>query len=505
MVGAAALLVVVGAIAGGLDRRARGDPHCRAFSEQAFTGSHGRVGDTVLARWPSRLPVGEERLTMNEDMSAAQEAAGVPHEELRRGEPLRDPGEDPFYQPPLGYQQARPGDLLRSRSVELGFLGVIPQQLQATQLLYRTTNLHGEPEVAVTTILLPEQRDAGPVCPLLSYQCAIDAVNSRCFPSYALRRGAKPIGAFVQSEYLLVAAALAEGWAVSVPDHEGCHGMWGAPHEPGFRILDGVRAALQSDRLSLSPSTPVALWGYSGGGLASAWAAEHSADYAPELNIVGAVLGSPVGDCGTVARGLNGTSFAGMAALMIAALTHVFPGAQRVVDEHATDDGKKLLDDLQSMTTAQAVWRLRGMDIGSYVDISADELWDLPEVQEVFDATKLGQSTPRPPVLVVQAVHDSIISVDAIDKLVDTYQQAGVAVTYHRDRFCGHLLLHPLSAPMALRWLRDRFAGNDVRKRRARTVWPALFNPVAWFGMLKLGVITAKVIIGRPVQRHRMS
>ncbi len=446
---------------------------------------------------------------MSDNLAAAQGAPGVPHvvphEELRRDEPLRAPEEDPFYQPPPGFQHARPGDLLRSRDVELGFLGVIPQRVRATQLLYRSTNLHGEPEVAVTTVLLPDQPHTGRVCPLLSYQCAIDAVASRCFPSHALRRGAKPIGAFVQSEYLLVAAALAEGWAVSVPDHEGCRGMWGAPHEPGFRILDGVRAALHSDRLGLSPSAPVALWGYSGGGLASAWAAEHSADYAPDLNVVGAVLGSPVGDCGSVARRLNGTFFAGLAALMIAALTHVFPGAQRVVDEHASDAGKKLLDDLHSMTTAQAVWRLRGMDIGKYVDMSADELWDLPEVRDVFDATKLGQSTPRPPLLVVQAVHDSIIGVEAIDKLVASYQQAGAAVTYHRDRFCGHLLLHPLSAPMTLRWLRDRFAERDVNKGRSRTEWPTLFNPSTWFGMLKLGVITAKVIIGRSVQRHRLS
>lgn len=434
---------------------------------------------------------------MSEDLTAAQVAQGVPHQEVGRGEPLLAPDTDPFYQPPPRYQHARPGELLRSRSVELGFLGLIPQRARATQLLYRTTDLHGEPEVAVTTVLLPEHRDPGQVCPLLSYQCAIDAVASRCFPSYALRRGAKPIGAFVQSEYLLVAAALAEGWAVSVPDHEGCRGMWGAPHEPGFRILDGVRAALHSDRLGLSPSAPIALWGYSGGGLATAWAAEHSFDYAPDLNVVGAVLGSPVGDCGSVARHLNGNFFAGMAALMIAALAEVFPGAQRVVDEHASDEGKKILDDLHSMTTAQAVWRLRGADIGSYVDMSADELWEVPEVKEVFDATKLGQSIPRPPILVVQAVHDNIISVDAIDKLVALYQQGGATVTYHRDRFCGHLLLHPLSAPMTLRWLGDRFAERDVRKNRARTVWPTVFNPSTWFGMLKLGVITAKVITGR--------
>ena len=54
-------------------------------------------------------------------------------------------------------------------------------------------------------------------------------MSSRCFPSYALRRRAKALGAIAQFELFLVAAALAEGWAVSVPDHEGLQGIWGAP------------------------------------------------------------------------------------------------------------------------------------------------------------------------------------------------------------------------------------------------------------------------------------
>jgi fermentation-respiration switch protein FrsA (DUF1100 family) len=434
---------------------------------------------------------------MSEYSTTAAAPIGAPHEELSREDPLLTPDQDPFYRAPSGYQQAEPGDVLRSRTVELGFLGLIRQGVHATQLLYRSTDLHGEPEVAVTTVLVPQRPSPGEVRPLLSYQCAIDAVAPRCFPSYALRLGARPIGAFVQSEYLLVAAALAQGWAVSVPDHEGCHGMWGAPHEPGYRILDGLRAALNCDRLGLSSSAPVALWGYSGGGLASAWAAEHNTDYAPELNVVGAVLGSPVGDCGSVARHLNGTFFAGLAAMMIAALTHVFPGAQRVVDEHANEAGRQLLDELHTMTTAEAVWRLRHTDIGTYVDMSADELWELPEVREVFDATKLGQLTPQAPVLVVQSAHDRIISVDAIDKLVAAYRYGGAAVAYHRDRFCGHLLLHPLSAPVALRWLGERFAGRPFQQQDRKAVWPTVLNPATYLGMLKLGATTVRVVAGR--------
>lgn len=442
---------------------------------------------------------------MDHQSALSVKVAAPPHDELRRGQRPLPPDDDPFYRAPQGYQDAEPGSVLRSRDVEIGFLGLISQQVTAVQLLYRTTNLHEEPEVAVTTVFVPAQRQSDAACPILSYQCAIDAVASRCFPSFAMRRGARPVGAFVQAEYLLVTAALAEGWAVCVPDHEGCHGMWGAPVEPGYRILDGLRAATRCERLDLSPSAPVGVWGYSGGGLATAWAAELCERYAPELNVVGAVLGSPVGAPESVARRLNGSFFAGLAALMISALTQVFPGAQRVVDEHATDEGRALLDDLQTMTTVQAVWQFRNVDIGSYVDMTADELWDLPEVRHIFDETKLGKSRPKPPVLVVQAVHDGIISVDDVDELVSTYERMGAAVTYHRDRFCGHLLLHPLSAPMTLRWLRDRFTDRPVDEHRTRTVWPTLFSPSTYLGMAKLGVITARVVLGRAVERRPLS
>ena len=116
------------------------------------------------------------------------------HEELQRKVRPLLPGDDPFYQPPSGYQYAEPGTVLRTRDVELAFLGLIPQPVQAIQLLYRTTDMNGQPEATVTTVIVPAELDAERPCPLLSYQCAIDAMSSRCFPSYALRRRAKALG-----------------------------------------------------------------------------------------------------------------------------------------------------------------------------------------------------------------------------------------------------------------------------------------------------------------------
>ena len=430
--------------------------------------------------------------------------SAVPHEKLRRSRPVL-PHHDPFYEPPPGFEHAAPGTVLRTRDVALGFLGFVPQKFHATQLLYRTSDRNGAPEAAVTTVLVPAERGPENVCPLVSYQCAIDAVSSRCFPSYAMRRGAFAPGALAQFEFLLIAAALAEGWAVSVPDHEGTRGMWGAPYEPGYRILDGLRAATSTERLGISPDSPIGLWGYSGGGLATAWAAETCADYAPELNIVGSVLGSPVGDLGSAFRRLNGTFYAGLPTMVIAALAQVYPELQRVVDRHATEDGRALLRSAKKMTTVVAVLRLMNKDIDSYVDRPLDDILAEPEVQFVFDQTKLGTAAPSRPVLIVQAVHDKIVSVDDIDALTENYRAGGASVTYHRDRFSEHMLLHPMSAPMTLRWLRDRFAGRPLSEHLVQTTWPTLFNPSTYKGMMRLVGIVARVITGRKVERKPLS
>ena len=424
------------------------------------------------------------------------------HEELQRGTRPQLPADDPFYDPPAGFQHSRPGTVLRSRDVELAFLGLVPQHITATQLLYRTTDMHGNPDAAATTVIVPAERDQADVVPVISYQCAIDAVTSRCFPSYALRRRAVAPGAVAQFEFLLIAAAMAEGWAVSVPDHEGRKGMWGAPYEPGYHVLDGLRATVNTERLGLSPSAPIGLWGYSGGGLASAWAAEMSGSYAPDLDIVGAVLGSPVGDLGHTFRRLNGTYMSGLPALVVAALADIYPDLNEVIQEHVTVEGKELLKRLHDMTTAEAVIRLVKKDLGDMLDQPLEQILETPAVKHVFEDIKLGVAVPTPPVLIVQAVHDQLISVEDIDELADAYSAGGADVTYHRDLFSEHLLLHPMSAPMTLRWLTDRFNGKPLDEHLARTKWPTLLNPMTYVGMARLIKIAAKVITGRTVERR---
>jgi acetyl esterase/lipase len=226
------------------------------------------------------------------------------------------------------------------------------------------------------------------------------------------------------------------------------------------------------------------------------------ADYAPELGIVGAVLGSPVGDLGHTFRRLNGTFLAGLPAMVVAALAHIYPDLNKVIKEHTNEEGRALLDRLESMTTVEAVLRMAGKNMGDYLDEPLEDILSSPEVSHVFDSIKLGVATPAPPVLIVQAVHDYLIDVHDIDSLADAYSAGGASVSYHRDAFNEHMLLHPLSAPMTLRWLTDRFARRPVQDHLIRTVWPTMFNPMTYAGMLRLGVVAAKVLTGRKIRRR---
>ena len=81
----------------------------------------------------------------------------------------------------------------------------------------------------------------------------------------------------------------------------------------------------------------------------------------------------------------------------------------------------------EKMTTAHAVLRLVGMDMGKLVDQPLEQILDMPELQNVFDSIKLGTTVPTPPVLIVQAVHDPIVSVEDIDELADTYESGGAS------------------------------------------------------------------------------
>ncbi|MFI5783249.1 lipase family protein [Nocardia sp. NPDC051570] len=379
---------------------------------------------------------------------AAAPANADPADGTLPAEPLV-PQADPFYEPPPDFATAAPGAILRSRPVRLG----TPAKEQSWQLLYRTTDLFGNPDATVTTVILPD--NAPPNRPLLSYQLFEDASGPTCVASYELQEGA-PVATSTIAQKVTIPQILDEGWAVSLPDFQGRFGHFAAAKEPGYMTLDGIRAAEQFAPLGLNPQTKTALFGYSGGGLSTGWAAEMHPSYAPEINLVGTAMGGPPSDFDAAARANNGTFFSGLVGSGIAALYKAYPEFNAELRPHLTPEGVAAFDFIGSQCLVGDILAHMARNWSQYMDISLDEMLSLPAARATMALAALGQSAPTTPMLAYQAVHDEIVPAFTTDRLVEKYCAAGTPVTYIHDETAEHLVLAAAGPASGLSWLEQR-------------------------------------------------
>ncbi|OHU31187.1 hypothetical protein BKG76_05810 [Mycobacteroides franklinii] len=423
------------------------------------------------------------------------DAAPAPRTFAHPGTRPARPSDDPFHVPPDGFEDTAPGTVLHARPVDIGFLGRLRQRVTAWQLLYRTTDPDGAPEVSTTTVLVPADHE--PRSPrLLAYQCAINSSERSCFPSYCLLQGARGPFSNPQLELLLMAAALRQGWIVNVADHGGQAGRYVVARQPGYHVLDGLRATLRFAELRLPADTPIGLWGYSGGGLASSWTAEMAPNYAPELNIVAAALGSPASDPSKILERADGGLFAGLGIAAISALRGSYPALDSVLTAHLTPQGEKIMTTVRGLSTGQAVGRYAMRSLDRYVDRPIAELMALPGLAAMSEDLRLGKVAPTCPVYVYTAVRDQLVGIDEVDRQVNFYATHGTDVTYRRDQLSEHLSLVVLGAPAALRWLAQRLEGMEPESGTCTVRSMLASTPALWTIAVMSGA-AARVLSGR--------
>ena len=387
------------------------------------------------------------------------------------GSAATPPQADHFYRPPSGLASHAPGAILRSRKVQLAAFATLPQKVDAWQVMFRSTDFAGKPTAAVTTLLRP----AG-VRPkaVISYQVAEDASAPQCAPSYVMRSGAAYGEAVNQAELLLVDAAVADGFAVSMPDYEGLAGDFGAAKQPGYIELDGLRAAERFAKLGLTEGahTPVALWGYSGGSLASGWGAHVQPRYAPELNLRGVAVGGFVTDIAGALVKINGGPGAGLIPSALPGILRSTPKLARAVAPYLTAAGKALLAKSGSQCEIANVSQYPFFDVNDYLTIPLSKLLHLTAVKRAVASLNFGPSKLNAPLFVYHAINDELIPVAGPDKIVPHYCRAGTSVTYTRDSLSEHGVLAVSGAPAALSWLHDRLTGT-AKPRGCRTTTAA--------------------------------
>lgn len=186
------------------------------------------------------------------------------------------PLQDPWYTAPEGFESAKPGDVLRIREAPGNLTSLASNCSAAYNILYRTTNSQYKPDWAVTTVFVPVTESPA----LLSYQIPYDSAWLDASPSYAFYTsdGTRSLRD--------ISTGLSSGWFVNVPDYEGPLASFTAGVISGHTTIDSIRAAFNANEtLGLDVDARYALWGYSGGALASEWAAELAVQYAPEVRL----------------------------------------------------------------------------------------------------------------------------------------------------------------------------------------------------------------------------
>ncbi|CEH15751.1 Lipase, secreted [Ceraceosorus bombacis] len=388
------------------------------------------------------------------------------------------PIDDPFYSGDdvLQIQRVGPGVALRSRPVDLAQFGILPMSIKAaTQVLYSTTDMSGGITANMMTVITPNGRaesETG-VPKVLVYQPAQDAAYSGCAPSIQLQSGATG-NLLVQAEQLLMNHALTKGYTLVVPDYEGPSSAFTVGSLSGTGVLDAARTALKLPEVvsaDKSHLVRMALMGYSGGALASGWAAQQLEKYAPELsgNFVGMVLGGIPVNVKNILLKLNKGAISGLVGTGMAGQYNARPTFKEYLDQHATPAGKDALRRANGTCLPQNLAQFPATDWFSLFDVPQDELLAAPPVKEALDQGSLGGLDAigmTIPAYIYQAMLDEVVVASDVDDYVAAQCKipSTKSITYVRELAAEHISMIITGSPSGFVWLEDRFNGLEAPK-----------------------------------------
>lgn len=328
----------------------------------------------------------------------------------------------------------------------------------AWNILYCTTDANYNPTFAVTTLLVPKGSDRKS---MVSYQIAYDTVDVDHSPSYLMNDYYNA----PMDQSLILPLLLNRGWVVNMPDYEGPNATFSSGHMQGHAVLDSVRSVLASgDHFNISSDVRYALYGYSGGSIASEWAAELQPAYAPELNFVGTAIGGLPANLTECVYYHSTGDAVGTAVTVILGLAKQHPALDKVVRAGLRSSGKYnetgfLADYHYGITeTADA---FKQQDIRWYFEDGLNWMKQ-PEIQRIFnnDGIMGYHGIPQMPLFIYHAVEDHTAPIDGSDSVFERYCRVGVDIEYRRNNAGNHETEGLLGGIIGTDWLAGAFAGS---------------------------------------------
>ncbi len=386
------------------------------------------------------------------------------------------PEQDPFYayQGSIPLSSIAPGTVLKTRVLSYHVAG-LALPVSAVQLLYRSTGQIGQPTVNVTSVLRPPLRLGPPT--VVSYQSFYDSLNPEDEPSYAISGGLTLGGLIPTAESALIVPALLAGETVVVPDTEGENADFSAGPEYGMSTLDSLRAALSSPATGLAGARKVGLIGYSGGAIATEWAAELAPSYAPDVNsrIVGAAMGGTLVDPAHNLHYVEGsTIWAGVIPMGLIGISRAF---EVDLTPYLSEYGLQLFNKLQRASITQVLGAYPGLTWAQLAKPQYPTPESVPVYVQVSNQLIMGSGgTPTAPLFIGQGAGgelegtagnkpgigrgDGVMIAGDVRSLAREYCGRGLPVQYVQYEDLSHIPSALAWLPEAATWLNARFAGQ---------------------------------------------
>jgi len=323
-------------------------------------------------------------------------------------------------------------------------------------VLFRTTDSTYNASWAVTTIFIPASHAGCSAtnttnCArnLVTYAIIEDSASPDAAPSYTLQFG---------EGYQDIYELLSRGWFVNVPDYEGPKASYTAGVQAGLATLDSTRAVLQVvGGLGLQPNPRVAMWGYSGGALATEFASEFAGSYAPELKIDGIAHGGLVPNATDAGNKLDGTGGTGLIIAGLLGLTSQHPEARTYLNSRLKTDGPYNVTRFYTaanMTLNEVLYNFMNENITDYFVGGLADLGS-PILVDIYnsDATSGVHGVPKMPVFLYKAIRDQMDPGPDHDLMVEDFCNKGANILYHRNNVGGHNDELWTGRPRALQYL----------------------------------------------------
>ncbi|MDN5854126.1 MAG: lipase family protein, partial [Actinomycetia bacterium] len=240
-----------------------------------------------------------------------------------------------------------------------------------------------------------------------------------------------------------------------------------------------IRAARRSGLTAIDGTTEIGLLGYSGGAIASNWAATLAPTYAPGINdkIVGVAEGGLLVAPAHNLEYISGTpGWAGVAGMAVVGLGRAY---DIDFDPYLNDRGREVVAKLEDASIANVLFQYPGLTWEQMVKPQYADPNSVPEFVRVVNKVNLGsRPSPTVPMFIGQGANgilegtpgnkpgigrgDGVMIAGDVRTLARQYCDDGTAVKYRQYNLLSHIPTALAWAPAAMGWLDDRFAGKDA-------------------------------------------